>query len=1719
MLSAAQIVAENALPGSADWEIDGKVSTTIQGYAAQFSVNHGETVQFKVDTVATDYRIDIYRMGWYQGLGGRLVATVQPTNIQQQPDPIFHLDTNSADASNWHVSASWAVPTNAVSGVYLGKLVREDGSSGANYVIFVVRDDEGQSDLLFQTSDETWQAYNTWGGSSLYAPNYPNGRAYAVSYSRPFNTRDDTPLNFYFGEEMAMTRFLERNGYDVSYTSGIDTDRRGEELLEHKVFMSVGHDEYWSGQQRANVEAARDAGVNLAFFSGNEMYWKTRWGTDSTGTPYTTLISYKETLVGAKIDPLEDVWTGTWRDPRFSSTTDGGRPENALTGTIFKVNSGGDLGTTIDVSSDFAALRFWRNTVVATLDAGESVKLGDRALGYEWDEDPDNGFRPAGLIPLSSTTRTVPEVLKDYGATFGKGTATHSMTLYRAASGALVFSAGSIQYSWGLDDKHPVYQAATDPALQQATVNLFADMGVQPGSLMSGIIRATASNDLLAPISTMLSPVAGAFLPANTSLTVRGTAQDQGGGVIAVVEVSIDGGNSWHRATGKENWTYTFTTRGNGPFSILSRAVDDSGNLERNGPRIDVNPNPNPGIWSLWSNSDVPSQIDSGDAKAIEVGVRFTSDVNGYITGLRFYKAATNTGSHIANLWTNSGQLLATAKFTSETTSGWQQVNFDTPVAVTAGVSYVASYFAPKGHYSANLNYFATQGVSNGSLHANPTGPAGTNGIYRYGSTSGFPTLTSKNTNYWVDVVLNTIPNNDHTAPTVDSFEAADGSETLNTNSSIVIKLSEALDAKTVSTNTIQLLNPDPNSVPGGCCSTPGGWCSGCPLVMGANTKVISTTVTYDSLRHSITLTPKAPLLTSSIYTVLVVGGEQGVTDLAGNPLAADTAASFLTPAQAAIAPASIWSTSAVPSVVDGADARAIEVGTRFTADVNGLITGLRFYKSAKNTGTHVGNLWTSTGQLIATGTFANETASGWQQLNFAAPVAITAGTTYVASYHTDTGHYAADINYFTSQTNSGSLHVPVNGGVYVYGAGGFPTSTYKSTNYWVDVVFQAIPVLDSSPPTAVSFTPAANGQNVGVNSSATVKFSEAIDPTSITVATVKLIDSGNNFVTASLTYNAATMTATLTPTSPLAFDTTYTIVVTGGAFGVKDVAGNPIAQTIGSSFTTVAAPVPDLVPPTVTAVSPANGSIDISTGASFTVTFNEGLNAATVDANSVLLLKNATNRVNASLSYNAANRTVTITPLSPLEYATTYTIYVPGGASGVADLSGNEIASDFISSFTTSAAPVLSSIWQNTATPSTVDGNDGNAIEVGVKFTSDVNGYITGLRFYKSSKNTGTHIANLWTSTGQLLATTKFTSETATGWQQVNFATPVAITAGTTYVASYFAPKGHYSADLNAFASALNSGPLHVAVGGGVYRYGTASGFPKLTYKNTNYWVDVVLSSTPAADTTLPTVTGNSPANGATNVSTGTAVTVFFSEAMNTTTINNSTVKLLDGNSLITSSVVYNANNNSVTITPIIALSNSKTYTISVLGGIPGVKDVAGNPLAQTYSSTFTTASAASTSSTIWPTSTKPNTVSVAESDPVEVGVSFTADVNGYITGVRFYKAAGNTGTHIANLWTSTGQLLATATFASETASGWQQVDFATPVAITAGTKYIASYFAPNGHFSVDRGYFDSQLDSGHLHVGVGGGVFQYGSSSAFPTQSYQNSNYWVDVLFTPGS
>ena len=183
------------------------------------------------------------------------------------------------------------------------------------------------------------------------------------------------------------------------------------------------------------------------------------------------------------------------------------------------------------------------------------------------------------------------------------------------------------------------------------------------------------------------------------------------------------------------------------------------------------------------------------------------------------------------------------------------------------------------------------------------------------------------------------------------------------------------------------------------------------------------------------------------------------VTNSAGS--ATSNAAVLTVNATASQCPCTVWPNTATPTTVDAGADSPVELGVSFRADTNGSITGIRFYKSAGNTGTHVGNLWSSTGTLLATATFTGETASGWQQVIFSSPVAITANTVYVASYHSTIGHYSADSNYFaTSGTDNAPLHALVNStaapdGRYAYGSTSiFPTSTYQSTNYWVDVVF-----------------------------------------------------------------------------------------------------------------------------------------------------------------------------------------------------------------------------------------------------------------------------------------------------------------------------------------------------------------------------------------------------------------------------------------------------------------------------------------------------------------------------------------------------------------------------------------------------------------------------------------------------------------------------------------
>jgi PKD repeat protein len=574
------------------------------------------------------------------------------------------------------------------------------------------------------------------------------------------------------------------------------------------------------------------------------------------------------------------------------------------------------------------------------------------------------------------------------------------------------------------------------------------------------------------------------------------------------------------------------------------------------------------------------------------------------------------------------------------------------------------------------------------------------------------------------------------------------------------------------------------------------------------------------------------------------------VTDNDGNQGSASTTAT--------VGIYSIWDGSTTPTRIDP-DTSSVELGVKFQADVPGYIKGIFFYKNASNTGTHTGSLWSASGQLLAQGTFTNETPSGWQQLTFAAPVPIQANTTYVASYHAPAGRYNSDQNYFLSNGVDNpplrALRDGVSGGngVYRYGTTAlFPNQTYFSENYWVDVAFVTSLGPDTTPPTVTGTSPAANATGVALGALISATFSEDLDASTVSGTTFILRNSGGNTVAAAVSYDSASRTARLQPTSSLAGGQTYTATLMGGAADprIKDAAGNALAADFSWSFTTA---VPDTIPPTVTSASPPPGATGVSVGTTVTATFSESMDSATITSSTFLLRTAGGAPVSGAVSYNASTCTVTFTPATFLPYGTTFTATVKGGAADprVKDLAGNALASDFAWSFSTPAAPSFVTIWPDSAVPDRQDP-DTASVELGVKFRSDVAGYIKGIRFYKMAGTTGTHTCALWSRTGTKLASGTFTNETATGWQYFMFTTPIAINANTVYVASYHSNVGRYAVSSQYFASSgVDNPPLHalrngVSGGNGVYRYGSGQVFPNQTYQSENYWVDVLFSTSP---------------------------------------------------------------------------------------------------------------------------------------------------------------------------------------------------------------------------------------------------------------------------------
>jgi hypothetical protein len=464
--SRDSIRSENEKPGTTDWlltntRVDPKAiyrCPWIEGYCSRTSVRPGETIEIKVSTnPASPFVIDLYRLGYYGGKGGRHFGQLGPFRGQVQPDP--ELGEERLRECQWETATKLVIPIDWPSGVYLGKLTVEKEKL-QSYVIFIVRDDR-PCDFLFQCSDTTWAAYNRWPDfCSLYDDGTPPHNWYVgpgvrVSWDRPYGKYRqilDAPLSQGSGEfllwEFPLAFWMEKEGYDVSYISNVDTHSDPKGLLRAKAWLSVAHDEYWTLDMFNHVKAAVAAGVNAAFFSGNSCDGLIQPFPNRAGVPFRALSRIgKFGITQRELQQFAGKWKQHGPNP---ATLMGARSTVPYNGT-----------------ADWACVneKHW-------LFDGTGMKNGDSIKGLVgWEHHGE----PAAISGLEILAR---------GPVFSGGKpqgVEYTATLYPGAKNNLVFNAATIWWSDGLSappgylrpSAHGGTPPGPDARVQRITKNLF----------------------------------------------------------------------------------------------------------------------------------------------------------------------------------------------------------------------------------------------------------------------------------------------------------------------------------------------------------------------------------------------------------------------------------------------------------------------------------------------------------------------------------------------------------------------------------------------------------------------------------------------------------------------------------------------------------------------------------------------------------------------------------------------------------------------------------------------------------------------------------------------------------------------------------------------------------------------------------------------------------------------------------------------------------------------------------------------------------------------------------------------------------------------------------------------------------------------------------------------------------------------------------------------
>jgi len=423
---ANSVQRENSLPGTPGWEIPASAGTVITGFASETSVAPGQSFDLHVSSPPRSrYRVLVYRLGWYQGTGGRLIMCVPGCHSSQaaiaQPPPTTPNPVTGLFRAPWRVTDRVEIPPDAVSGYYEAKLEIVSGAhAGAvGSVPLIVRQGQGvaPSAVLVQVPVNTWEAYNPWGGKSLYQFNTSH-HAVEVSFDRPYDQQ--MFYNMVTNLELPWVRFLERSGIDVSYQADVDTDEDPGSLPHHRLVFSIGHDEYWTQRMRDAFNRALVLSTNLMFGSDSDD-WRMRYGAGRRA-----IVEWRD----PSVDPVRN-----WRlDNGFFSSFD--EPECQLMAVQHQWAAQRDL-TKPPTSYTVVGPRSDPWLAAAGLVSGDVIP---GVVGYEWDS----------LVPGCFSGRVVPLMTTLLPGSDGV-TDRVDMVRATAPSGGRVFAMGTMELAWALD--------------------------------------------------------------------------------------------------------------------------------------------------------------------------------------------------------------------------------------------------------------------------------------------------------------------------------------------------------------------------------------------------------------------------------------------------------------------------------------------------------------------------------------------------------------------------------------------------------------------------------------------------------------------------------------------------------------------------------------------------------------------------------------------------------------------------------------------------------------------------------------------------------------------------------------------------------------------------------------------------------------------------------------------------------------------------------------------------------------------------------------------------------------------------------------------------------------------------------------------------------------------------------------------------------------------